>query len=469
MVFDGASVATQGHATNKVAPSTPSGSATPPAHRKRYAPWLSVLGLLMIAYVLGAAVMFFQLPTCDFLAKAFLGARAWKERQEVEAQVASTRQHLSAGPIDRPGKTFDGFTLYSCMTKPSPRSEALLLNMHREVVHRWSVSLEANPSQGGGSFGNSSLCIFACHPYPNGDLLVVASIASKSSFFGLVKLNRDSKVLWRYPAPVHHDVDVGEDGTICTIAYDHRDAYPRGMTSIPLPWKVDSLVLLSGEGTEIRKPIPIFDALLRSPYAPLLSPLHKPRIQLSQHGGTLDSVDEIEKQQDVLHTNSARMLSRALAPKFPRFKAGQVLLTIRTLDILVVLDPQTETVVWAARGPWRGVHDAQFLDNGHLLIFDNLGSPSGSRVLEYDPESQAFPWTYPGDDDPPFFTAERGMNQRLPNGNTLIVNSDGGQILEVARDHELVWSCPLPGFIATARRYAPEQLPFLKGGPRGRP
>ena len=113
-------------------------------------------------------------------------------------------------------------------------------------------------------------------------------------------------------------------------------------------------------------------------------------------------MSEDTRYRDVLHTNALRVLSSALAPKFPMFKAGQLLISPRNLDALLVLDPDTGKIVWAARGPWRAQHDPSFLDNGHLLLFDNLGSPRGSRVLEYDPLTQAFPWTYPGENGRPF-------------------------------------------------------------------
>jgi hypothetical protein len=62
------------------------------------------------------------------------------------------------------------------------------------------------------------------------------------------------------------------------------------------------------------------------------------------------------------------------------------------------------------------------------------------------------------------------MSQRLPNGNTLVVNSVGGEALEVTPDREVVWSLSTGGVtLNRARRYAPERLEFLKGGPRARP
>src|SRR5439155_12536962 len=141
---------------------------------------------------------------------------------------------------------------------------------------------------------------------------------------------------------------------------------------------------------------------------------------------------------DILHTNSVQVLDSRLADKFPQFKPGQVLISLRNLNAIAVLDLDEEKVVWAARGIWRGQHDAQFLDNGRILIFDNNGSEKTSRVLEYDPQQQSYPWVY--ESDPPSICSERGMCQRLPNGNTLMVDSIHGIITEVTHeDKEVVW------------------------------
>jgi hypothetical protein len=221
---------------------------------------------------------------------------------------------------------------------------------------------------------------------------------------------------------------------------------------------MDNLVVLSPEGKELARPIPILEAFQNSEYTPLLSSL--PKVAGWGSGGL---------PADVLHMNHVRVLTRRLAPHFPRFKAGQVLISLRSVDTIAVLDTEKRSVVWAARGPWRAQHDPQFLDNGHLLIFDNLGSLRSSRVLEYDPQTQAFPWSYPDESGAPFRSGERGMSQRLPNGNTLIVNSQEKEILEVTPSKEVVWSRSFAAFINMGRRYSPDQLPFMKGGPHARP
>jgi hypothetical protein len=246
---------------------------------------------------------------------------------------------------------------------------------------------------------------------------------------------------------------------------------PRGLEYIPTPCLVDVVDVLSPEGKR-RKRIPLLEAIRDSPYAPLLCMLERPRKTggAAPAGPTPAPFRDDQQRRDVLHTNSVKVLRRALAPKFPRFRPGQLLLSPRHLDALVVLDPDRGQVVWGARGPWHAQHDPSFLGNGHLLLFDNLGSPGGSRVLEYDPATQAFPWEYPGPDGTPFLSRLRGMGQRLPNGNTLIVNSDGGEAFEVTPDREIVWSCSCGQVDLTcARRYTPDQLPFLRGEHPARP
>jgi outer membrane protein assembly factor BamB len=187
-------------------------------------------------------------------------------------------------------------------------------------------------------------------------------------------------------------------------------------------------------------------------------------------GPSASAFRDDELRRDVLHANAVKVLSPRLAAAFPQFKPGQLLVSLRNLDAVAVIDPDAGKVVWAARGPWHAQHDPTFLENGRLLLFDNLGSPGRSRVLEYDPRTQAFPWVYPADGGRGFVSPIRGMCQRLPNGNTLVVNSVGGEAIEVAADGEVVWSVSTaPVTLNRARRYAPDRLAFLKGGPRARP
>jgi hypothetical protein len=404
-------------------------------------PLVSLLGMLFLSYLLGAGAMHFHLPTSDFLREAFDGGQAWCEpRPDHAARPALTISHV----IDKFDKTCDGFTLFTT----NDRAEARLIDMHGDTVHRWAAPFrQVWPLPRHVRKPVADTYFFACHLFANGDLLAVYHGMDDTPYgYGLAKLDRDSHVLWTYAAHAHHAVDVAEDGSIYVLTQEMLHERPAGLDFLTLPALVDHIAMLSPEGKELKK-ISLVDAFRESPYALLL------------HGR--DTAPE--HAWDPMHANQVEVLTSATATHFPEFKAGQMLISLRELDALAVIDPASGKVVWAARGPWRAQHDPHFLDNGRILLFDNRGLPGASRVLEYDPQTQALPWSYASEDSPPFLSGVQGNVQRLSNGNTLINNAVGGTLMEVTADHELVWSCWCQAHLSFARRYAPEHLPFLNG------
>src|SRR5262245_23653505 len=72
---------------------------------------LSVIALASLSYLLGAAAMHFNLPTADFLRKAFTGAETWFASAGGPAGPPAGDLARAEVTGDRPGTTFDGFTL----------------------------------------------------------------------------------------------------------------------------------------------------------------------------------------------------------------------------------------------------------------------------------------------------------------------------------------------------------------------
>lgn len=437
-----------------------------------------LLGVAVIGYIGGAAAMYYRLPSSTSLTNAFRGASFWHRRNV----AAKPSQQAPAGAkppkreVDRPDKTFDGFTLYTHVAGKELGTQALLIDMRGRLVHRWSIAF-SEVRQAAGRFGPSdaSVCFFGSYLYPNGDLLVVFH-GWDGRHCGLAKLDANSHLLWFCPRPIHHDVDVAEDGTIYAIEKVTSHDLPPGLQRVPVPCLTDNLLALSADGELMREPKSIVAAFCDSPYAALLEALERPG---RPHQPPADSTApriarevlnaDLFEPRELLHTNCVRVFPSRLAREFPFFTPGHVLISVRNLSAIAMLDPLAGRVEWAARGDWLAQHDPQFLENGRLLIFDNLGVPKGSRVLEYDPQTQSLPWSYPTAGGSDFYTSERGMNQRLPNGNTFIVNSEGGELFEVDDSGEIVWSFYVGRFVTSARRFAPQELLFLDRGIRARP
>ena len=51
-----------------------------------------------------------------------------------------------------------------------------------------------------------------------------------------------------------------------------------------------------------------------------------------------------------------------------------------------------------------------------------------------------------------FFSALIGSNQRLPNGNTLITESDKGHVFEITREGKIVWEFYNPNINMEAKK-----------------
>jgi outer membrane protein assembly factor BamB len=163
------------------------------------------------------------------------------------------------------------------------------------------------------------------------------------------------------------------------------------------------------------------------------------RAHLFENGDVLAIFEGLGDHGDVLHTNTVEVLSGRLADRIPAYASGNVLICIRELGAIAVLDLELGTAVWGMDGNWGKPHQPTVLDNGNVLIFDNRGNAGRSQVIEFDPVTFRAAWIHRGESPDDFYSWECGSNQRLPNGNTLITESDRGKAFEVAPDGTIVW------------------------------
>jgi len=180
---------------------------------------------------------------------------------------------------------------------------------------------------------------------------------------------------------------------------------------------------------------------------------------------------------DMLHTNDAQVLRADVASAFPMFETGDLAVSMRDLNLVMVVDPDTETVKWKKTGPWLRQHDPDFLADGTISVFDNRSDGSlfgdvlgGSRIIKVDPKTDQ--WTVAfkrgkDQDKRRFYTHIMGKHQTLPNGNLLVTETIAGRVMEVAPDGDIVWQYvnryddQRTALITSALRYPPDHFEFL--------
>jgi hypothetical protein len=143
----------------------------------------------------------------------------------------------------------------------------------------------------------------------------------------------------------------------------------------------------------------------------------------------------------VFHANSAYAMDQPhLTGADDLHAPGNVLVTSRNQDRVFIISRSTRSLLWQwGKGELSRPHDGTWLANGNILVFDNGVDRRASRVVEVDPVQRKTVWQYPGSEGEPFYSAARGLAQRLENGNTLIVVSQAGLAFEVTASGEIVW------------------------------
>jgi hypothetical protein len=323
------------------------------------------------------------------------------------ASGVRTAPDVRSVTVHDPDRAYRGLNLYVS----GHGSEALLLDMEGTVLHRWSYDygklwpqLEVpEDAPGRGKWRRA-------YVYPNGDLLAIHEA------IGLIKLDRRSRLLWEYPGRAHHDLEMLDDGTIWVLT--------RAVGIIPRidpdqPSVEEFMVHLDADGREIER-VSLLESLERA--------------------GASELLERMPESGILLHTNSIERLDGRLAARVPELGAGRFLVSFRALDAIGAIDVEAGELVWSLTGSFVAQHHATVLDRGTILLFDNRGpGDDASAVTELDPLSGAIVWEYRGSEDRPFFSGCCGTAYRLPNGNTLITETDGGRAFEVTEAGETVW------------------------------
>ena len=307
-------------------------------------------------------------------------------------------------------KAYRGLTLYSS----GHASHASLIDMKGNVLHEWSYPL----SQIFPDLVEEKATPFwdNIYLYENGDLLAIYNRG------GMIKLDKDSTLIWSYKCRAHHDIDLDAAGNIYTLTADVEEL-KEGVRV-----QDNSILILSPQGERLGK-MSLLQLMNRSQNEVVQS-YFKRVLGITLNG-----------REDIFHANTLEILDGSAAQHSPTvFKKGNILICMLTISSIAIIDPTVPDMIWWL-GPkiwFEGQHNPTLLPNGNILIFDNhyRGSKEQSRVLEFEPFALRVVREYKPEG---FHTDTHGTNVPLPNGNILVGESNMGRIFEISPDNEIVW------------------------------
>ena len=308
-----------------------------------------------------------------------------------------------------PQHAYRGYTLTA---NSRGSTDSYLIDMEGRVCHRWHLDE-------GLGYG---------YLLDNGHLLARTNRANtagadqaprgaRTAVGAIVELDWDSNLVWAYRNPMlHHDFQRLPNGNTLVLEFQEMPA--------ELAAQVKGGIQPE-DGSE-----------------PMLGDVVH---ELTPQGETVNSWrswEHLNVEEDVIcflenrfewtHQNSLNVT-----------KDGDLLVSFRQTSTVGIVDRVSGEFTWKwGPGEISHQHNPTYLDNGHVLIFDNgphhVGA-SFSRVVEVDPNNNEITWEYLGDPPISFYSYHISGAERLPNGNTLICEGAPGRAFEVTPNKEIVW------------------------------
>jgi hypothetical protein len=346
-----------------------------------------------------------------------------------------------------------------------PMPHAYMIDRRGHILHQWTHSV-GQPDKS------------TCPPrYLRGwnhvELGADGSLLAIVPFDSLIKLDSSSRLVWRAAVAAHHDMAQSSNGEVLVLAEVPRLVKFESFEGVILD---NEIAVIDAHGV-VRVTYSLFDlfvedvdlagilatrlnrerCILSDPRVKRLGLRTVPSPESKWRGSQSSNLDQRalitelrslpNSAADILHCNSLTLLSRDCG----QFKTGQVVISVREMNRVVVVDLDMHSVVWSwgADSGISGQHHATMPRNGKLLLFDNGVARRRSRVILVDTLSGHVDWVFGEGDDPYFYSEKAGGCELLPNGNYLVSIAQSGFAFEVSESGAVTWHWRLP---TTCRR-----------------
>ena len=390
--------------------------------------WLWIWGIVVFSVLYGHFAKshhLFPSPQIEAAGDYFrdLKSKASGKLRWYYERAASPRQVI----VRDAGRVAPGLTLVNGLG-PKGAFFARLIDAQGKVLHAWDldwyriwpdgagVASERRPKERPGSLVHGMVLA------PNGDLTF------NYERLGMVQLDVCGRVKWRLARNANHSLELDDAGNFWTQEDEDWKTPLKGLPNYAPNFDNFIIMQVSPTGRMMRE-IPIFDLLQRNNLQGLLY------------------LSSIENQStvvtgDTLHVNDVEVFSKRM--KSDLFKPGDIMISLRNINAILVFDPATLVVKAITVGHFVRQHDPDFLDGSTISLLDNnnVGTDpahGSSRIVEYSFKTGRQRILFEGNAAHPFYTDFLGKQQRLSNGDLLITEATHGRAFEATPDGQVIW------------------------------
>lgn len=288
---------------------------------------------------------------------------------------------------------------------------AVLLDSRGKVAHVWHIS------QAGIAWEHQP----DTNTFPHGlevarDGSIVVAYDEGNS---MTKYDYCGNVVWQIDGIFHHSIAFDGESAVWSWKRRSYGEYEVG----------ERLVKVDFQTGEILKEIPLPDVVNANLDIDIFAP-----VQDDTPAGSKWA----KVSSGYWHVNDIDPLPQEWEALYPMFSAGDLLISLRSPNLVFVMDPETLKVKWWRQGLTRRQHDPDWSTEGTITIFNNNMHRDYSNIMEVNPVTYEHNIAVDGKKYN-FYTWWRGKHQRLPNGGFLITSADQGRVFEIDGNGEITF------------------------------
>jgi hypothetical protein len=374
---------------------------------------LFLIASVFLSFFLGVVMTTIEARPTGFLLSAVGELLDFRAHWRNDLGLEPTRFLVAAHPnqADPPAATSASATPgYRLIAGHLPDREspngAVLLRAPGEEVHFWPIDYGRLDPDGADP---RNVFLHGVAAFPDGSLMVNFDNGDV-----LARIDACGEVVWRADGAFHHAISPAWNGTVWTL---------EGRRPEEVLTQIDP-----DDGATLRQIALIEDVIETHRGA---AGIFRIRMTAPETGPRF--------LRDPFHVNDIEVLSPALAKDFPDFRAGDIMINLRSLNLVAVLGGEDLKPKWWQHGPWHRQHDPDFMPGGTISVLDNNMHGGTSRIVEVDPATGRTRDLFRGSPESLFYTSRRGKHQHLASGNILITEPEAGRAFEVTAAGEIAW------------------------------